>query len=224
MEILEKLKFDEKGLVPAVTQDETGQVLMVAYMNEEAVRKTVETGLCHYYSRSRGKQWLKGETSGHVQKVREILYDCDADTLLIKVEQAGGACHTGRYSCFFTRVDGEGRVADEEASGKAFEAREIYSAAVLQELYDVVKERKATRPQGSYTASLFEAGLGRIREKVTEEALELVKASADEEGGKIVHEAADLLYHLLVLLAAREITPGDVFGELAARRERGKAR
>ncbi len=125
MKLLDELKFDDRGLIPVVLQDAaTGEILMLAYMNRESLAKTLETGLCHYWSRSRRKLWLKGESSGHVQKVREIRVDCDADALVIRIEQVGGACHTGYRSCFYRRMDGDDLVVDGE---KVFDPDEIYS-------------------------------------------------------------------------------------------------
>lgn len=126
MKILETLKFDDAGLVPAIAQDAaTGEVLMVAYMNAEAVRRTIETGLCHYWSRSRGKLWLKGETSGHVQRVREARIDCDGDAVLFRVEQEGGACHTGYRSCFYRRVEGNGEEIVDDGR-RVFDPDDVY--------------------------------------------------------------------------------------------------
>jgi len=214
------LKFDSAGLIPAIVQDvENGQVLMMAWMNEEALRMTVRTGLTHFYSRSRKKLWQKGETSGHIQKVREILYDCDADCLLVKVEQVVAACHTGHRSCFFTSLEGE-------AMGTpVFDAGKVYGGAVpseiVEKLFEVILQRRKEPSAGSYTSFLFSSGGKAMGEKVLEEAGEFVEASAQKDPEKVIREAADLLYHALVLLAAAGVTPVQVRGELQARFGKG---
>ena len=201
---LSEIKFDDKGLVPAVAQEATtGEVLMVAWMNKAAVEKTLGTGKAHYWSRSRGELWQKGETSGNVQDVREVLYDCDGDTLLLKVDQTGVACHTGERNCFFKRLDtGSGKSAD---------------AGVIGEVFKVISERKGADPEESYVASLYEKGLSKILEKVTEESGELVEAAREGDRGEVVREAADLIFHLLVTLAHKDIEASEVFGELRRR-------
>ena len=167
------VKFDEKGLVPAVVQEENGQVLMLAYMNEESLQKTLETGYTWFFSRSRQKLWQKGETSGNVQKVKEISYDCDGDTLLVRVHQSGVACHTGSYSCF------SGRRLGEHTKGIAVipEPPKVSLAKVLNELYNVIQDRRLNPVEGSYTNYLFEKGQDKILKKVGEEAVETVIAS-----------------------------------------------
>ena len=201
------IKFDEHGLVPAVAQDaKTGAVLMLAYMNEESLRRTIDTGYATYYSRSRKTLWKKGETSGHVQRVREILYDCDGDTLLLKVVQTGAACHTGAYSCFHNAL-----LAPQEAESNP-------GAKVLQEVYNVVLDRMANPKEGSYTNYLLDKGVEKIAKKVGEEATETVIAAIKGDKDETCYEASDLLYHLLVLLAQRGITLDEVWAELASRR------
>ena len=149
------IKFDERGLVPAIIQDvHSGQVLMMAYMNAESLDKTIASGQTWFYSRSRQSLWMKGESSGHVQKVKEIRYDCDEDTLLIQVEQTGAACHTGHYSCFYRDSNGK------EAEARVFNPEEVYASAgnrgILFEPYEVIRSRKEIMPEGSYTTYLFE--------------------------------------------------------------------
>ena len=214
MEIdIEKIKFDERGLVPAIVQEESGQVLMLAYMNAESLQKTVETGYTHFFSRSRQKLWKKGETSGNVQQVKEIYYDCDGDTLLIKVHQTGVACHTGTYSCF------TGRRLDAENLPAVVEQKDL--ALVLYELYSVIKDRQRHPVEGSYTNYLFMHGQDKILKKVGEEAVETIIASKNGTESEILYEMGDLWYHCLVLLAFHGINPEDLFAELMNRRKGG---
>ncbi|EPR13928.1 bifunctional phosphoribosyl-AMP cyclohydrolase/phosphoribosyl-ATP diphosphatase HisIE [Ruminiclostridium papyrosolvens] len=204
------VKFDEKGLVPVVTQDtKTKEVLMVAYMNEEAFDKTIETGKVHYYSRSRSKLWLKGETSGHFQLVKSIKLDCDGDTILIEAEQIDAACHTGNKTCFFrTMIDGEWKENEEEKP----------TAAILHEVYNVIVDRNVNPKEGSYTNYLFTKGLDKILKKVGEEAAEVIIAAKNKSKEEIRYEVSDLMYHLMVLLVERGLTLEDIYGELKGRR------
>lgn len=198
--------FDAHGLVPCVVQEwSTGEVLMLAYMNAEAVEKTLRTGTTWFWSRSRGTLWNKGETSGHVQRVRELRYDCDADTLLALVEQTGPACHTGTNSCFDGRL-----LSDAADSGPLF--------LTLHDLYRTIKGRKGAPPQASYTARLFAGGVPAIGAKVEEEAAEVVEAAAAGDVPHTVYEAGDVLYHLLVLLAQLDIPLPEVWAELEHRK------
>lgn len=213
---LTQLKFDAHGLVPAVIQDAaSGAVLMVAYMNKEAVEKTLASGVTWFYSRSRKALWQKGETSGHVQKVREIYYDCDGDTLLVKVDQTGAACHEGTFSCFSRRLDGEGPARDTAAAA----AYDNPAMTILYELYNVINDRKQNPKEGSYTNYLFEKGRDKILKKVGEEAAETIIASKNDAKSEILYEMADLWYHCLVLLAHHDITPTELFAELRSRRK-----
>ena len=202
------LKFGENGLIPAVAQDaSTGRVLMQAYMNEESLRMTLATGYATYYSRSRAELWKKGETSGNTQRVREILYDCDGDSLLLRVDTAGPACHTGKESCFFNvlqAMDGGRSAAD--------------GAGILQELYNLILDRKEHPKEGSYTNKLLVGGVDKIGKKVVEEAMETVLAAKNESFADVRFEAADLVYHLLVLLAQQNVAMDDLYAELANRR------
>lgn len=205
--VLEGLRFDEDGLIPAVVQDaESGDVLMLAYMNRESLERSLKTGRTWFYSRKRKSLWLKGETSGNHQYIREVRYDCDADTLLIKVEQVGNACHEGYRSCFFRCI------------GKPYAREGRGDPGILQELFAVIMERKETLPEGSYTAELFRKGIDRIAQKVGEEAVEVVIAGKNRDQAELVEESADLLYHLLVLLAECGVSPSEVWEKLAARR------
>ena len=204
----EEITFDERGLVPAVVQDATTrQVLMVAWMNREALRLTRETGQVHFWSRSRQELWHKGATSGNFLNVREMVVDCDADTLLVTVDPEGPACHTGEVSCFYRRLMGEASDGSGTADGD-----------VLEELFGVILDRQRNRPPGSYTAALFDAGEDEILKKVGEETMEVVLAAKGEGDERLISEVADLTYHLLVLLAARGMALSDVERELAKRR------
>jgi phosphoribosyl-ATP pyrophosphohydrolase/phosphoribosyl-AMP cyclohydrolase len=201
---MNELKFNEQGLIPAVVQDaKTLQVLMVAWMNAEALAKTQESGETWFWSRSRGELWHKGGTSGHVQRVVEIRYDCDADTLLVSVEPAGPACHTGETSCFYRSLTNH-------------ESR-ITPPFSLQSLYAIIASRKSASPETSYTASLFAKGEAKISQKVGEEATEVIVAALAQSRARLVEESADLFYHTLVLLAAKGISLDEVVGQLAAR-------
>lgn len=205
------LKKDDKGLVPVVTQDfYTGQVLMVAYMNEEAYNKTIETKKVHYFSRSRQSLWLKGETSGHLQHVKEMYLDCDNDTLLVKVQQEGVACHTGMKSCFFKKMDFEtGEFKDQNQ----FKADDLFHG-----VYNVVADRKANPKEGSYTNYLFDKGIDKILKKVGEETAEVIIGAKNPGKEEIVYEISDLLYHLMVLMVEKGATWEDIYKELEGRR------
>jgi len=195
-----EIAFDSQGLVPCVMQDaRTGEVLTLAYMNEEALERTRETGEVHFWSRSRGELWHKGETSGNVMHLKALRIDCDGDALLALVEPAGPACHTGERSCFHNG----------DLSAVAHEA--------LPALERVVAERRDGAPEGSYTAELL-ADPPRIGEKVREEAEEVARAAGDESDERVAEEAADVLYHLDVLLASRGLSVSDAFEVLNARR------
>ena len=208
------LKFNDKGLIPVVTQDvKTKEVLMLAYMNEEAFDKTIETGKVHYFSRSRNNLWLKGETSGHFQFVKSIKLDCDGDTLLIEAEQVEAACHTGNKTCFFRAVnDGNWEDVIEDADN------EKLSAEILQEVYDVIVDRTVNPKEGSYTNYLFTKGLDKILKKVGEETAEVIIAAKNKSKEEIRYEVSDLMYHLMVLLVERGLTLQDIYGELKGRR------
>ncbi len=217
---LEQVKFNEAGLVPAIVQDENGEVLMLAYMNQESLQKTIETGVTWFYSRSRQTLWQKGETSGNVQKVQDICYDCDGDSLLIKVQQTGAACHTGTYSCF----SGRSLIKTKDIAEKIFDGAQVYgnsAATILHDLYHVINERKMSPAEGSYTSYLFEKGQDKIVKKVVEEAGETIIGSKNMDKAEILYEMSDLWYHCLVLLAFHEITPSELLAELEKRRKGG---
>lgn len=200
------VRFDENGLAPAIVQDaRTREVLTLAYMNEASLARTIETGQTWFWSRSRNELWHKGATSGNTQQVVSLATDCDNDAIVVLVEPAGPACHTGARSCFDIDVDHEIR------------------GGVLRELYEVIKTRQRERPEGSYTSYLFDKGLDKILKKVGEESAETIIAAKNDDPKQLVAEVADLLYHLLVMLVARDVNLDDVREELAQRRQSGGA-
>jgi len=218
------------GLVPAVIQDfKSGTVLMLAYMSRESLKKTVETGTTWFYSRSRKKLWNKGETSGNVQTVKEIRYDCDADALLIKVQQTGAACHTGNESCFFNILAGKQEkiervikklaVFNPEHNEKTSDKRRAGELEILGEIYSVASERIKNKTEGSYTYLLHKKGLDEILKKIGEESIEIVLSSKHQTKERTVSEIADLLYHLTVLMVEKGISLKDVGSELEKRRK-----
>ncbi|BCV22484.1 bifunctional phosphoribosyl-AMP cyclohydrolase/phosphoribosyl-ATP diphosphatase HisIE [Moorella sp. Hama-1] len=253
--IPDEIRFNADGLIPAIIQDvESGQVLMLAYMNRESLARTLATGETWFYSRSRRELWHKGATSGHRQYIAAASYDCDADTLLFQVRQVGVACHEGEFSCFHnplplqvskpraTASRGEvvfpsperekgtaaNRGAEERstmataeqgrAGGGSGEPATVDMGSVINEVFQVIKERQATRPEGSYTAYLFNNGQDKILKKIGEEAGETIIASKNDSRHEILYELADLYYHTLVLLAYHDLEPGQLAAELAVRR------
>lgn len=205
---LAAVRFGADGLVPVVAQESrSGDVLMLAYANRDALERTAATGQAHYYSRSRAALWRKGERSGHEQAVREIRIDCDGDTILYRVDQTGPACHTGTPTCFAATVGPDGAsVAGADPGGH-----------LLSRLAATIAARAVDRPAGSYTVQLLDRGVPKISQKVGEEAVEVVVAANAEEPERLASEAADLLYHLLVLLQARGVPLDAVWKELAHR-------
>ncbi|MGE5632301.1 MAG: bifunctional phosphoribosyl-AMP cyclohydrolase/phosphoribosyl-ATP diphosphatase HisIE [Caulobacteraceae bacterium] len=205
--IMNEIKFDEKGLVPAVVQEcRTGKVLMVAYMNRESLERTIDTGRSWFYSRSRQELWQKGETSGNIQAVKEIFYDCDGDCLLLKVEQAGNPCHTGNSSCFYRKL----QIGEENKET-------VSIGEMLEKLYLKIMDRRENPVPDSYTCYLFEKGLDKILKKVGEESTEVVIAAKNESKEEVVYEASDLFYHLTVLLSYMGIGFDDIAAELQGR-------
>lgn len=223
-----------KGLIPAIAQDfENGEVLMLGYMDEKAYELTIKTGFAHYFSRSRNALWMKGETSGHTQEVKEIFLDCDNDTVLLKVKQNGVACHTGRKSCFYTKVD------DLNSKSKIFAPIKATTYDIVDELYHTILDRKLNaKPENSHVARLFSRGENAILKKICEEAGEFALACKDlskfESYGELeresfgehiegnpaydaVYEASDLVFHLFVALASHNIHPNQILDELARR-------
>jgi len=201
IKLIEGIKFDDNGLVPAIVQDiNTNKVLMLAYMNEESIRKTLEEKIACYYSRSRKELWKKGETSGNIQNLKGFYYDCDKDSILLLVEQVGVACHTGNYSCFFNEVIGY----DNQINA-------------LTDLYELIENRKNTPVEGSYTNYLFEKGLDKILKKVGEEASEVIIGAKNKDKEEMVYEISDLVYHLLVLMVNEGVSVNDIKEELKNR-------
>ena len=207
-----EIRFDANGLVPVVAQDATtGEVLTLAYANNEAVDKTLESGEAHYYSRSREELWRKGATSGNTQKVVEVRLDCDGDALIYRVEPRGPACHTGERSCFYRTVAGEGvgvSVGHEESNKEGL-------GEMVERLAGTIARRHRDMPEESYTAHLISRGTSRVAQKVGEEGVEVVIAAL--EGEKLAEESADLIYHLLVLLEERGVAPEQVAKVLSDR-------
>ncbi|MDI6870177.1 MAG: bifunctional phosphoribosyl-AMP cyclohydrolase/phosphoribosyl-ATP diphosphatase HisIE [Bacillota bacterium] len=233
-QVLAKLNFDEHGLIPAVVQEaSTGEVLMVAYMNRESLQKSLATGQTWFWSRSRQELWWKGATSGHFQEVQEILADCDYDTLLVRVDQVGGiACHEGLPSCFhhplteplpeiLRRAEARLAAKPSAASSEPHPATSHTPSEVLDELCRLIEDRKAVPDPNSYTCRLLNAGVDRICRKVGEEATEVVVAAKNGSRDELTAEAADLIYHLLVLLAANDVAWENVLEELDRRRRAG---
>lgn len=213
-EIISRIKWDDAGLVPAVVQDvQSKEVLMLAYMNKESLQLSVESGVTWFWSRSRNELWNKGATSGHTQRIVSMAYDCDGDTLLVKVEQKGPACHTGRYSCFFNpvEVNGNAPASSEAASASADRF------ATLGQLESIIAERYAERPEGSYTSYLFDKGVDKILKKVGEEASEVIIASKNQDNDELRSEVGDLIFHLMVLLRERGLPLDDVISEINSR-------
>jgi phosphoribosyl-AMP cyclohydrolase / phosphoribosyl-ATP pyrophosphohydrolase len=209
---LSAVRFGADGLVPVVTQESrSGDILMLAYANRDALDRTLSTGLAHYYSRSRGTLWQKGETSGQAQRVTEIRLDCDGDAVLYRVEQEGSACHTGTRTCFSTVLGRKGGQAD----GRSVE--EDPGGHLLSRLARTIAARAQEQPDGSYTAELLSAGVPRISQKVGEEAVEIVVAANTQSDERLASESADLIYHLLVLLHARRVSLDAVWRELERR-------
>lgn len=206
-----ELKLGNDGLLPVVVQDYlSGQVLMMAYMNEEAYNKTLETKKATFYSRSRQELWVKGLTSGHYQSVKEIAIDCDLDTLLLKVNQEGNACHTGEYSCFYKYQN--------KKTGEFEDVNTFKQKDVFQGVYDVVKDRQVNPKEGSYTNYLFDKGIDKILKKVGEESAEIIIGAKNEGKEEMVYEISDLLYHLTVLMVEKGATWEDIYDELDKRR------
>ncbi len=200
-----ELKKNNDGLVPVIIQDyRTDEVLMMAYMNEQAYYDTLSTGKMHYYSRSRDEQWLKGETSGHFQFVKSLTADCDLDTILAKVKQIGAACHTGSRSCFFNEI------AKKEYTEKN-------PQKVLDSVYSVIADRKVNPREGSYTNYLFDKGIDKILKKCGEEATEIVIAAKNPNDNEIVYEISDFLYHVMVLMVEKGVSWEDITDELSRR-------
>lgn len=200
-----ELKKNSDGMVPVIVQDyKTEEVLMLAYMNEEAYLSTLKTGKMTYYSRSRNELWLKGNTSGHFQYVKSLIADCDKDTILARVSQVGAACHTGKHSCFFNEIAKKESVTENPLK-------------VFEEVFSVIKDRKVNPKEGSYTNYLFDKGIDKILKKLGEEATEIVIASKNPNPNEIKYEISDFLYHMMVLMAEKEVTWEEITEELSKR-------
>ena len=200
---LDEIRFDQRGLIPAIVQHaQTREVLTLAYMNRESLSKTIETGETWFWSRSRNELWHKGETSGNTQRVVNLTLDCDRDAIVVLVDPAGPACHTGAASCFDT--------AAIETSSKL--------GPLLEQLYELIESRQRERPADSYTTYLFDAGLDKILKKLGEESAETIIAAKNDDNDPLVSEVSDLIYHLLVLLVARGVTLETIAAELKRRR------
>lgn len=202
---LEQLRFDDRGLIPIVTQDaQSGEVLMLAYANREALEHTLQTKQAHYYSRSRNELWHKGATSGHVQDVVEVRVDCDEDTVLYRVLQTGAACHTGAYSCFFRNIQGKQQAGIGE---------------MMMTLERIIDSRLQELPEGSYVRKMHERGVGYVSQKVVEEAGESIVAALEDKPDELVGEVADLFFHTAMLLREKGISMQDIAAKLAERHQ-----
>lgn len=199
------------GVVPAIVQNiENNEVLMLAYMNKEALELTLQTNFAHYFSRSKQRLWKKGETSGHTQEVKNIMFDCDQDTILLKVKQNGVACHTGRESCFFTDLQTGDIKSDIKVDTSV-------TYGVIDTLYHTLQERKSESTESSYTSKLINGNENSLLKKIVEEAGEFTFAVKDKDESEMIYEAADITYHVLVALAKYNISPDRVKQELARR-------
>ncbi|NMS91304.1 bifunctional phosphoribosyl-AMP cyclohydrolase/phosphoribosyl-ATP diphosphatase HisIE [Clostridioides difficile] len=208
-EFIKGVKFDDKGLVPVVVQDVVSKdVLMLAYMNEDAIKKTLKDKVACYFSRSRQELWIKGETSGNTQKVVKMSYDCDVDTILLLVEQTGVACHTGNYSCFYRDLFDDTDKIESEVE-----------KSILKELYNLINERKNNPIEGSYTNYLFDKGIDKILKKVGEESSEVIIASKNTDKSELIYEISDLVYHTLVLMIEKDVKIDEIKKELLNRRK-----
>ena len=210
-EIVNRIDWQKQSLLPVIVQDAlNNEVLMMAYMDYQALELSLQTKIAHYFSRSKQRIWKKGESSGHTQEIQSFFLDCDNDTLLIKVKQNGVACHTGRRSCFFTELESGESVSDVE-----IDTQEAYG--IIDTLYHTIQERKNADPSSSWTAKLLSKGENTILKKVVEEAGEYCFAHKDDDEEEMVYESADLTYHMLVALASKNISPDRIKQELARR-------
>ena len=208
--VISQFKLDEHGLIPAVVQDWLdGSVLMVGYMNQEAIAKTLAMKTVHFWSRSRRQLWEKGETSGHKLHVKELFVDCDRDTIVVKAQAAGPTCHTGERTCFYSKLDEQGRIVESVTPDAA--------GGILESVLRTIVDRRAHPQAGSYTTKLFEGGQDRILKKVAEEAGEVLLASKGGKKDEIIYEVADLLFHTLMVLGYHDLTLQDIYQELGKR-------
>lgn len=223
-QVVEHIRWSD-GLVPAIVQDaETRQVLMMAYMNRESLKLSLESGETWFWSRSRQELWHKGATSGNVQTITSLKYDCDGDTLLVEVKPNGPACHTGEVTCFHNEIVGLPQNSTEQSENEtntdSSESRAEGRFDVLAELESVIAEREVERPEGAYTTYLFDKGVDKILKKIGEEASETIIAAKNKDNDELRLEVSDLMYHLLVLLQERKLPLDDIMAELSRRHER----
>uniref|UniRef100_UPI00403F434C bifunctional phosphoribosyl-AMP cyclohydrolase/phosphoribosyl-ATP diphosphatase HisIE n=1 Tax=Paenibacillus sp. FSL R5-0490 TaxID=1920424 RepID=UPI00403F434C len=225
-QVVEHIRWSD-GLVPAIVQDvDTREVLMMAYMNRESLKLSLESGETWFWSRSRQELWHKGATSGNVQTITSLKYDCDGDTLLVEVKPNGPACHTGAVTCFHNEIIGLQEKSADKASDEAGAASASASSGsesrfeVLAELESVIAERERERPEGAYTTYLFDKGVDKILKKIGEEASETIIAAKNKDNDELRLEVSDLMYHLLVLLQERKLPLDDIMSELSRRHER----
>ncbi|BBH23140.1 histidine biosynthesis bifunctional protein HisIE [Paenibacillus baekrokdamisoli] len=220
--VITDIKWNEAGLVPVIVQDAISkEVLMMAYMNQDSLAKSVETGETWFWSRSRNELWHKGATSGHIQRIVSMHYDCDGDTLLVRAEQTGVACHTGSYSCFSNQIEGiTGAAANDNSAASTTLSSDRF--AMLNQLEAVIAQRYAERPEGAYTTYLFEKGVDKILKKVGEESAEVIIAAKNQDNDELRCEASDLIFHLMVLLRERGLPLDDLMTELGRRHNKSK--
>ncbi len=228
---INELKFDERGLIPAIVQEKaTGEVLMLAYMNKESLIRTMESGATWFFSRSRNRLWNKGETSGNIQKVLDIRLDCDMDTLLVLVDQRGFACHRGYKSCFFRTLEDKIRESKPDKgcepqygyttkgdNAKGYRKYSSKGTDILKELYLLIADRSKNPKEGSYTNYLLNSGIDKILKKVGEEAAEVIIGAKNPDKAETIYEIADLLYHITVLMYYKGIGYDEIFDELSSR-------
>ncbi len=205
------LKYDEKGLIPAIAQDYvSGRILMLAYMNAESLKMTLDSGKATFFSRSRQTLWVKGENSGNTLWVKEILVDCDEDALILKVDPQGPACHTGEKTCFYRKMEQDGSLVEQK--------NESVSLSVLKDVYDVIVDRKNHPKEGSYTNYLFTKGIDKQLKKIGEESAEIIIAAKNPDVSELEYESCDFLYHLMVVMVERGLSWDNLMAELDKRR------
>jgi phosphoribosyl-ATP pyrophosphohydrolase/phosphoribosyl-AMP cyclohydrolase len=221
---IEDVKFFDQGLIPAVVQDaRTLDVLTLAYMNEESLKRTIQTQQTWFWSRSRKELWHKGETSGNTQRVVELILDCDQDAIVVLVEPAGPACHTGQQTCFHNALEPEGQNSHSSQPSRTEVRAPVADLGVLlNQLYVLIQSRRRERPKGSYTTYLFDQGLDKILKKLGEESAETIIAAKNDDNTRLISEVSDLIYHLLVLLVERGVSLDEIRFELAHRSAAGK--
>lgn len=216
--LIQNLKFDDRGLIPAIVQDDkTNEILMLAYMNSESLQQTLQTGETYFWSRSRNELWHKGATSGNTQRVTDIRIDCDSDALIVRVNPDGPACHTGEQTCFFRDANDTSQIAAPVTGVSLVNVESMELGILLNDLYKLITERKEERPEGSYTTYLFNNGLDKILKKIGEESTETIIAAKNGSKKEMSAEISDLLYHLLVMMVERDVKLTDILVELKHR-------